>query len=115
MSYETPEVVNDSGGKACQTTNATSDYGDYPVARCNLWKSADGLLSDETIRKGIARITCQRDLERDNPIYTPGQTNTWWVWTTSENGTWDWFPETAVAEGVSDQPINGIALCDDAA
>jgi len=78
-----------------------------------MWRRSEGLISGERLAKGSTTVTCQRNLALDNPIYKAGQTNTWWVWAQSDEAAWDWFPETAVGEGVSDQPINGIALCQD--
>ena len=105
------EIQQTSVGTACRGTAMESEYGSYPLAKCRMWQRSAGLLSGETLAKGSATVTCQRDLARPNPQYTTGQSNTWWIWTKSDAGTWDWFPETAVAEGTSDQPINGIALC----
>jgi hypothetical protein len=107
-------VVRGSGGADCSSLETRSDYGDYPLARCTMWQRSEGLLHEEPLSKGAERVTCQRDLGRDNPTFKAGQTNTWWVWTTSDDGTWDWYPETAVSQGLSDQPINGIARCQDA-
>ena len=86
-------------------------YGGYPVAYCDLWKETTGLQTGESVAKGEKRVACHRDLGEDNPTYTKNQSNTWWVWARSTSGTWDWFPETAVKQGASDQPINGIAIC----
>ncbi len=105
------EVVRTSDGTACRISDTALVYGGYPAASCNLWQRAKGLRTGELAKKGAKRVACQRNLGRENPVYKQGQVNTWWVWTTSTSGTWDWFPETAVAEGASSQPINGIALC----
>ena len=105
------KVVRDSAGTACQTSETKTVYGGYPVAYCDLWKPADGLRTGAKAVKGPKRVACQRDVGEDNPTYTRNQSNTWWVWARSSSGTWDWFPETAVKQGASDQPINGIALC----
>ena len=105
------EIQQTSTGTACRSTAMESEYGSYPLAKCRMWQRSTGLLSGETLAKGGTTVTCQRDLDRPNPPYRTGQFNTWWVWTTSDTGTWDWFPQTAVAEGASGQPINGIALC----
>ena len=59
-------------------------------------------------RQGIA---CQADLRHPNPIYKATQTNTRWVWTQANDGTWDWFPQTAISQGAAGLPINGIARC----
>ncbi len=112
-SSDRAEIQQTSNGQACRITTMESEYGSYPLARCRMWQRSVGLLSGETLAKGGTSVTCQRDLGRANPQYTNGQSNTWWIWTKSDAGTWDWFPQTAVAEGVSDQPINGIALCHD--
>jgi hypothetical protein len=112
-SGERAQVQQTSAGQACRITTMESEYGSYPLARCRMWQRSVGLLSGETLAKGGTSVTCQRDLGRANPQYTNGQSNTWWIWTKSDAGTWDWFPQTAVAQGVSDQPINGIALCHD--
>jgi len=105
------KVVRDSAGTACRTAETKTVYGGYPVAYCDLWKQTTGLQTGESVAKGAKRVACQRDLGKDNPTYTKNQSNTWWVWARSSSGTWDWFPETAVKQGASDQPINGIALC----
>lgn len=107
------ETVTTSPGAACRTTDDQSPYGAYSTAVCRIWQPTDGLLTGGSLAVGPADVTCQRDLDLDNPVYRKGQTNTWWVWTLSDQGSWDWFPETAVTEGVSDQPINGITLCAD--
>jgi len=103
-------VVSDAAATPCRETSGTV-YGGYPAASCNLWKTPVGLLHEEPITKGPRRVACQRDLEVDNPVYAAKQTNTWWIWTTSQTGTWDWYPETAIKQGASDQPVNGVALC----
>jgi hypothetical protein len=103
-------VVSDAAAAPCRESSRTV-YGGYPAASCDLWKTPVGLLHEEPITKGSRRVACQRDLDVDNPVYTPKQTNTWWIWTTSETGTWDWYPETAIEQGASDQPVNGVALC----
>ena len=108
-----PQIQQASAGTACRSTRMESEYGSYPLAKCRMWQRSTGLLSGETLAKGGTTVTCQRDLDRPNPQYTTGHSNTWWIWTKSDAGTWDWFPESAVAEGASDQPINGIALCRD--
>jgi len=106
-----PTVVDYADGKACRTSSRAI-AGGYPAATCRFWKKSEGLLSGESLATGSQRIACQRDLDIENPVYTAKQTNTWWLWTTSDKDTWDWFPATAVAEGASDQPINGVALCE---
>lgn len=110
---EDASVVRSSAGSRCATLNEESSWGSYPLARCNLWQTADGHLYGQSVSKGAKQVTCQRDLGVQNPVFKKGQTNTWWVWATSDDATWDWYPETAVQQGVADQPINGIALCED--
>ena len=105
------EVWDNSTGSACTTSESKTLWGGYPRATCRFWKSATGATTGEAIAKGSHHIACQRDLSIDNPVYTKTQSNTWWVWTESTSGTWDWFPETAIAQGESDQAINGIAIC----
>lgn len=107
-----PTVVDYSEGNACRTSDDATIAGGYPAATCRFWKKSGGLLTGESLGTGTQRIACQRDLDIENPVYTAKQTNTWWMWTTSDDGTWDWFPATAVAEGASGQPINGVALCE---
>lgn len=69
---------------------------------CAFWQSATGLTTglplSKTDHKGIA---CQADLRHPNPIYKANQTNTWWVWTQANDGTWDWFPQTAISQGAA--------------
>ena len=107
------EIQQTSKGTACHNTGMESEYGSYPLAKCRMWQRSAGLLSGDILAKGGTTVTCQRDLDRPNPQFWTGQFNTWWVWTTSDTGTWDWFPETAVAGGISGQPMNGVALCRD--
>ena len=102
--------MRDAAGEPCQETSSTV-YGGYPAASCDVFKNPTGLLHEERVEKGRRRVACQRDLKVDNPKYSAKQTNRWWIWTTSEAGTWDWYPETAIKEGGSDQPVNGVALC----
>jgi hypothetical protein len=104
-------IVTGSAGKSCATSTDLSGWGGYPLAGCRTWKESSGLLTGATLSKKDLTITCQADLQEQNPVYTVGQTNTWWVWTQADNGTWDWFPETAIAQGASNQPVNGIARC----
>ena len=106
-----PTVMDHADGKACRTSSKVV-AGGYPSATCRFWKKSQGLLSGEPLATGSQRIACQRDLDIENPVYTAKQSNSWWLWTTSDDDTWDWFPATAVAEGASDQPINGVALCE---
>jgi hypothetical protein len=111
VSGGTVEIQRTSEGTGCRATSMDSEYGHYPLAKCRMWQRSIGLLSGKALAKGGTTVTCQRDLGRPNPQYTTGRSSTWWIWTKSDAGTWDWFPATAVAEGASDQPINGIALC----
>lgn len=104
-------VVTSSGGDACTTAGGLSGWGAYPAANCRTWKESSGLRTGATLSRKNLSITCQADLQEENPVYTAGQRNTWWVWTQADNGTWDWFPETAIAQGATNQPINGIARC----
>jgi hypothetical protein len=99
------------GVRACRKTGISSGYGGYPAADCELFRRTTGLQTKEKASKGHIEVACQRDLRKANRDYRPGQTNTWWVWTTSDSGTWDWFPETAVVEGASDEPIGNVAVC----
>lgn len=108
---DAPVVQRASSGSACEATSAESGWGPYPVGVCRTWKPATGLLTQSPLRPGTLRVTCQADLREENPVYTAGQTNTWWFWAQADNGTWDWFPETALAQGASDQSVNGVALC----
>lgn len=104
-------IVSDAPGKACPPTATPAGWGPYPAARCTMWQRASGLLTGATVSKGERLIVCQRDLGIPNPVYTANQANTWWIWMAADNGTWDWFPETAVSQGATRTPINGIALC----
>ncbi len=99
-----------STGDACPRVKTTT-YAGYLDARCTFWTPTAGLLTKEPLAKGAHLVTCQRNLKRANPVYTAKQTNTWWVWARSTGGSWDWFPETAIAQGASNQAINGIAVC----
>ncbi|WP_432559933.1 hypothetical protein [Granulicoccus sp. GXG6511] len=108
---ESPVVQTSSSGSACSAGSAVSAWGSYPVATCRTWKPSTGLLTQAPLRTGTLTVTCQADLQEPNPVYTAGQTNTWWFRATADDGTWDWFPETALAQGATNQPVNGIALC----
>ena len=107
----TIDVVSGSPGTACGPAGAVG-WGAYPMGDCAFWQSATGLTTglplSKTDHKGIA---CQADLRHPNPIYKATQTNTWWVWTQANDGTWDWFPQTAISQGAAGLPINGIARC----
>jgi serine/threonine protein kinase len=105
------KIVRNADDKPCQNTGEAGNWGPYPIAICNFWQTPRGLVTRERVGKGPKKVTCQRNLGRKNHEYLPRETNTWWVWTTSKSGLWDWFPETALKEGAPDQPINGIALC----
>ena len=104
-------IVTGSAGDSCVIGSALSSWGGYPLASCRTWKASSGLLTGSALSRKDLTITCQADLGEQNPIFTAGQTNTWWVWTQADTGTWDWFPETAIAQGASDQPVNGVARC----
>ena len=95
----------------CGATDRPSGYKNYPAGECRFFENTKGLRTKEKASKGPITVACQRDLKRENKINRFGGTNTWWVWTTSDDGTWDWFPETSVDEGASDKPIGGVALC----
>ena len=106
------EVWQNSDGKACRASKSNTTFGGYPVATCRFWQTPSGKVWEESIGgKGDHTVAWQRDLETDNPKYAATQANTWWVWAESELGNWDWYPETAIAEGASDQAINGVAIC----
>ena len=107
-----PIVVDYADGKACVPSKLKKLWGGYPAASCRFWKNTDGLRTGEPIARGPHQVAAQRDLGVQNPTYADKQRNTWWVWAKSDDGSWDWFPATAIAEGASDQPINGIALAD---
>jgi len=101
-----------SGSTEGCTSSSKTVYGGYPAAICYMWHATEGRLTGEPAKKTKNKVVaCQRDLREKNPTYAKRQANTWWVWTTSTDGTWDWFPETAIAQGESNEPINGIALC----
>ncbi len=104
-------VVAGAPGDACIPSWRTA-WGEYPVAVCKVWQPAVGLTTGAYLGKTDAQsVACQSDLGQPNPNYAAGQSNTWWVWTRADDGTWDWFPETAIAQGSSGRPINGIAVC----
>lgn len=111
---KTLRVVENAGGMPCSTLPLRSGYGEYPLAQCTMWKRSEGLLHGKTLSTGPKKVTCQRNLDLENHVFKVGQTNTWWVWTTSDDGTWDWYPETALKQGLSDQPVRGIARCENA-
>ena len=107
----TVSIVTGSGGDSCTAAGGSSAWGGYPLADCRTWKDSNGLRTGAPLSRKSLSITCQADLQERNPVLTAGQSNTWWVWTQADNGTWDWFPETAIAQGATNQPINGIARC----
>jgi hypothetical protein len=86
----------------------------YSKVTCHTGHSSRGLQGDGVLGVGSQWVLCQQDLQQTNPVFQTGQTNSWWFWTLSDNGIWDWFPETALKEGVSDNPVNGIPLCNHA-
>jgi hypothetical protein len=104
------QVMTTSGGKPC-VTGAFAGWGSYPGATCTVWQRTAGLLTGRILSKRSIVVACQADLGTWNPVYTANQTNTWWFWARSDDGTWDWFPETSISEGTSNQPVNGVALC----
>lgn len=76
-------VVKGSGGDACTSSGGGSAWGGYPAATCRTWKASSGLRTGATLSPQTLSITCQADLQEENPVYTAGQRNTWWVWTQS--------------------------------
>ncbi len=108
-----------AGGRStpCRALNQPAAYGDYPAARCTFFETASGRLTGERISAGEGprneskKVACQRNLRIDNPEFNSGQTNTWWVWVRSDDGSYDWFPETAIVEGASDRPLGAVAVC----
>lgn len=98
-------------GEGC-TTLPYPGWGGYRPAQCTMWKASVGLKSRAALPKGPRIVVCQADLGTANPVFTKGQRNTWWVWVVTDDGSMDWFPHTAVSQGESDRPINGIALCE---
>lgn len=116
--YPTPQprkapaqVVSDSPGEGCDTLSR-QEWGDYYPARCKMWQPSQGLLTQTPLGKGPRVVTCQADLGKENPVFTARQRNTWWVWIVTEDGTMDWFPETAVSQGASGLPIRGVSVCE---
>lgn len=103
-------IQSTSSGTACSNTGQQSGWGGYPMASCRTWKDSTGLITGTPLGRGNVLITCQADVGEANPVYTANQHNTWWFWAQS-GGVWDWFPETALSEGATNQPVNGIALC----
>ncbi len=104
-------VVRTSTGQACAENGGASGYPGYPGAVCTFWQPSAGLTTWRTVAKGSRLIACQADLGVPNPAYAANQANTWWLWAQADDGTWDWFPETAIAQGDSGRPVNGVAQC----
>lgn len=104
-------IMSEADGRACDNVGSADDFGQYPAALCKTWKPSTGLTSAAPLSPGELLVACQADLGVSNPVFTEGQENTWWIWARSDAGTWDWFPETALSQGESMQPTNGIALC----
>ncbi len=104
-------LANGNPGEACAATGGPS-FGEYPGASCKMWQPSTGLRSGKALSKtDVHTVACQADLGQANPVFAANQTNTWWVWTQADDGTWDWFPETAVSQGAANAPINGVAVC----
>lgn len=103
-------VMSSAAGRPCLPGGA-SGWGTYPGGLCTTWQPSVGLTSGRALSKGSVVVACQANLGQPNPVYTAGPTNTWWLWARADDGTWDWFPETAIREGESAQPVNGVALC----
>ena len=105
-------MVDWADGESATTSTDETVWGGYPAATATVWTATEGLISGETLSEGSVTVAAQRDLDIKNPTYAEGEINTWWVWAPSDAGTWDWYPATALAEGASGQPINGIALAE---
>ncbi|MCE1179912.1 MAG: hypothetical protein LWW86_12920 [Micrococcales bacterium] len=103
-----------SGADGCPPVTTTDGaYGLYLPADCRFWHESTGLVHGGTLSKDSPHlVACQADLGRANPVFTAGQTNTWWVWVASDDGMWDWHPLTAVSQGESDSPVPGVSLCE---
>lgn len=104
-------IMTTAGGKACSQIGSTTASGNYPSARCSAWQQAAGLRSGAMKTKGPFTVACQANLGMANPVFVSSQSNTWWLWAMSDDGTWDWFPETLISEGNSNSPVDGVALC----
>ncbi len=102
-------VSGTSGGRAC--ASADSSWEGYPGASCTFWQTPTGLQKGRELTKGSQTVACQADLGKENPVYRAGQENTWWLWVKTGDNSWDWYPETAITEGVSGKPVDGVALC----
>ena len=103
-------IAAGSGGKAC-TAGEDSGWAGYPGASCTFWQEPSGLGSGKAVTKGQWTVACQADLGRANPVYRAGQENTWWLWVQDQEGSWDWYPQTAIKEGASGRPVDGVAFC----
>jgi len=104
-----PAAITDAPGNGC--TPSTGSVAGYRRVTCHTNHPSSGLHGAGVLGVGSQWILCQQDLRRTNPVFQTGLTNSWWFWTLSDNGVWDWFPETALEEGASDNPANGIPLC----
>jgi serine/threonine protein kinase len=104
-----PAAITDAPGNGC--TPSTGSVAGYRKVTCHTRHPSSGLHGEGVLGVGSQWILCQQDLRQTNPVFQTGQTNSWWFWTLSDNGVWDWFPETALEEGASDNPVNGIPLC----
>jgi len=104
-----PAAITDAPGNGC--TPSTGSVAGYRKVTCHTRHPSWGLQGAGVLGVGSQWILCQQDLHQTNPVFQTGQTNSWWFWTLSDNGVWDWFPETALEEGASDNPVNGIPVC----
>jgi serine/threonine-protein kinase len=102
-------AITDAPGNGC--TPSTGSVAEYRKVICHTNHPSSGLHGAGVLGVGSQWILCQQDLGQTNPVFQTGQTNSWWFWTLSDNGVWDWFPETALVEGASDNPVNGIPVC----
>ncbi len=101
-------LVTGEPGSACATSSDPSGYGTYTKSYCtNQFSYSSGGVR---LAKGRTWVVCQSE-GGPNPQYRPTQTNTWWFFTKADAGGWQWFPQTLLAQGVSDRPINSISLC----
>lgn len=105
------QIMTTADGRACESDVARDAFGGYPAAFCRTWQESVGLRSGARLSTGDLHVTCQADLGEPNPVFTENQANTWWFWTQADNGVWDWFPQTALSQGATMQPTNGIAIC----
>lgn len=104
-----PDPITGAPGSGCSP--ATGSVSGYRKVTCHTGHASTGLQRQGVLGVGNQWVLCQQDLRRTNPVFQEGQTNSWWFWTLSDNGIWDWFPETALKEGGSDNPANGIPPC----